>query len=83
MLPKKIQRQNDPPNETGTAYKRPEDIGENAGNKRLLAERLAGQHEMMEGQSADMALLDRTDKADWPEIECVDTEPSILPDGKQ
>lgn len=87
MLPKKLNRTVMDPNEElakhDTAYRRPEELPEDTNQDRLLKERLAGQHKMMEGESADLALLDRTDKADWPDIVCVDTEPSILPDGKQ
>lgn len=79
MLPKKIRREVDPPAEGGTSYKRPEAEPTNSHEKNLLEERLAGQHRMMNGESADTSLLDRTDRDDWPETPCVDTEPSILP----
>lgn len=83
MLPTKIKRSEVDPNDGlakhDTAYKRPEHIPTDNNEEELLKERLAGQHRMMDGESADMALLDRTDKGDWPEITCVDTEPSILP----
>lgn len=86
MLPKKLNRTEMDPNaemaKHDTAYRRPEEIEGHEDAKRLLNERLAGQHEMMEGTSADMTLLDRYDRSSWPEIECVDTEPDILPDGK-
>lgn len=84
MLPKKIERTANDPNDVmakhDTGYKRPEEIPCDANEERLLAERLAGQHRMMSGESAKLDLLDRTDKSDWPEISCVDTEPSILPE---
>lgn len=79
MLPRKIKREVDPASDGGTSYKRPEQLPEDENQDRLLRERLAGLHEMMDGDSADMELLDRTDRAEWPETVCVDTEPSILP----
>jgi hypothetical protein len=84
MLPKKLKRTEMDPNaemaKHDTAYHRPEEIPCDANEERLLAERLAGQHKMMGGSSVNVDLLDRIDKADWPEGACVDTEPSILPE---
>lgn len=71
MLPAKLKRTEMDPNaeiaKHDTAYRRPEQIDRDANEKRLLEERLAGQHEQMEGQSANMSLLDRTNRKDWPE----------------
>lgn len=84
MLPKKLNRTEMDPNaemaKHDTAYHRPEEIPCDANEERLLKERLSERHKILEGSSVDMALLDRTDKADWPEGACVDTEPSILPE---
>lgn len=79
MLPKKIKREVDPPAEGGNSYKRPEAEPASANEKNLLKERLAGQHRMMNGESADTSLLDGINRAKWPETPCVDTEPDILP----
>lgn len=47
--------------------KQPDKLPADNGDEQLLRERLKGQHEQMEGDSADMGRLDRTDRSDWPE----------------
>lgn len=55
-------------------YERTEQMDGDNGDERLLAERLRGQHEMMDGNqpASNLTRLDRYEREDWPDIPVLD-----------